>query len=493
MKKIVTSEQMRAADAQAITNEPVESIDLMERASSRFVTAFCELFDLSVKVLILAGPGNNGGDGLAIARLLNSKGFHVKVGMSSTSNLSADCEENLKRLSLPLDKISGSTINSNFDVLIDALFGSGLNRPLEGEFREIVELVNKSDVPVVSVDIPSGLMSDQVDLSAVCVQANYTLTFQRPKLTFFIPEIGKYCGEVTVLDIGLDESFIDALPSGFYLVEEVDVQIRPRDKFAHKGVYGHAQIFAGSQGKMGAAVLCANAALRSGVGLCTVHIPSRGEEILQSSLPEAMALLDLNEDYITSGEVLPKASAICVGPGIGTEKATSDWLSNFLSKNEKPLILDADALNIISQDQALLDLIHGRAILTPHLGELERLIGPSTHGLERIEKVKRLAEKHDLVILIKGAHSAIVSPNGDVYFNPTGNSGMATAGSGDVLSGIIVSFLAQGLSRRDALISAVYLHGSAGDIAKDAFGEVSLMASDLLKLLPKAISNVRYT
>lgn len=490
MKKILSAEQTRAADAFTIANEPITSVELMERAAHCFVEAFVQLYDNQASVCVVVGKGNNGGDGLAIARMLNEKGVTVSVKLKALDGLSADANVNLQRLYIEPQLLEKPYDFNNADVIIDALFDSGLNRPLSGEFAALVTAMNQSGKPIVSVDIPSGLMADNISLDSTIVEARQTLTFQRPKLTFLFPESGGYCGDLEVLDIGLDEDFIEAQETPYFMLDKSDISIPSRKKFDHKGKFGHAQFFVGSKGKMGAAVLSTTAALRVGAGLVTAHIPSRGEEILQTAVPEAMVTLDQDQDIVSSGELLPKTNAICIGPGIGTAEKTKVWLSRFLANIDMPVILDADAINIIAADQVLLNAIRGKAILTPHLGELERLIGPTKNGLDRLQKVVDLASAYNVVFIVKGAYTAVVAPSGQVFFNSTGNPGMATAGSGDVLAGVIVGLLAQGLSLVDSAKTSVYIHGSAGDKAKKALGEPSIVASDLLQYLPKTITNV---
>lgn len=493
MKKIISAAQTRDTDQYTIENEPIPSIDLIERASLAFVNKFMDLYEKSQAVIVISGSGNNGGDGLAVARLLSERGYKVRaVLVRFGDSLTHDCQVNLERLNgQVIELLEGSTI-PNFEepIMIDAIFGSGLNRPVESWLKQLIEQINDFEKQVVSIDIPSGLMADDINEEACVIKAQQTITFQREKLSFLFPESGKFCGDLHVVDIGLNENFIQSLASKHFMLDLDDVTLPVRSNFDHKGTYGHLQVFAGSKGKMGAAHLAAKAALRSGVGLCSIHTAGCGLDVLQTNLPEAMVVDDKNENVISSGRILAKANAICVGPGIGTDPETILWFEEFLEHLKKPAVLDADAINIIGQNQYLMDFLPKGTILTPHLKELERMIGESANGLDRLEKVKKLTERYGIYILIKGAYSAIVTPQSEVFFNPTGNPGMATAGSGDVLAGIIGSLLAQGLSSKQALISSVYLHGLAGDIAKKELGEPSIMASDLLNNLPKSISNV---
>ncbi len=492
MKKIITAEQTREADQWAIQNEPISSIDLMERASHAFVNQFKQYFSTTKRITVIAGPGNNGGDALAIARILSVQGYTLRCLILDFGKATLDNETNRKRLACPSRFISsGDTLElDGSDVIIDGVFGSGLSRPVQGWLADQFELINQSTAFKVSIDIPSGLFSNEINQNGAIIKADRTISFQRPKLTFMLPETGNYCGEFDVVNIGLDEGFIESRTSQFYLLESQDIHLPKRKKFDHKGVYGHVKLFVGSKGKMGAAYLSGKASLKVGVGLCTLHLPQCGLEILQTNLPEAMVEIDDHENVISTGRVGDKNNVVCIGPGIGTDPLTKLWLAKFLEELEVPAVLDADAINIIAEQQHLLDFLPSGSILTPHLGELSRLIGETNDSLGRIAKVKALSQKHHIYILIKGAHSAIVTPSEDVVFNYTGNPGMATAGSGDVLSGMISGLLAQGMGSEDALKAAVYLHGSSGDLAKNHLGEVSIMASDLLNFIPKSISNV---
>ena len=499
MRKIITAEQTKAADAFTISNEPIPSIELMERASKAFADAFSNFFSLQKKVLVLAGTGNNGGDGLAVARLLRQMGYQVEINLIRISGqVSPDCQINFDRLERSsIKEISGEDeiVLAESDVIIDAIFGSGLNRPVSGFVAEMIRKINSSNLPVVSIDIPSGLLTDQIDLEGAVINAAKTITFQRPKLTFLLPETGSYAGEWTVSDIGLDEEFIQKQDSHFYYQELVDmVKLLPeRKKFQHKGDFGRVQVFSGSLGKIGAAFLCAKAVLRTGAGLLTVHIPKIGNEVMQTALPEAMVTLDKEEHIITNGELFDNTDTVCIGPGIGQNQKTSDWLERMIKNAKGSMVLDADALNLIARMEDGYKNIPIGSVITPHVGEFDRLFGIHLTSLDRLATIKSVASEQKIVIVLKGAHSAVGLPNGDIVFNTTGNAGMATAGSGDVLSGIITGLLAQGMSAIDAARLGVYLHGLAGDLAAKKNGKMSLMASDLLNELPDAITNVERT
>lgn len=494
MKKIITKDQVRAVDLYTIASEPITSVDLMERAAKAFVAVFTSLVPSQYSIHVVCGVGNNGGDGLAVARLLKRKGYDLTISLIEFSDrFSPDCEANLNRLNTDVKRVQ---IPEDFaiqeDVVIDTLFGSGLNRPIIGLGAEVINAINNAKAKVVSIDSPSGLFSDLMDFSGAIVYADHTIAFQRAKLSFLIPDSGKYVGEFTVVDIGLDEDFIESQLSDYYMLEARDVHhaLPNRKKFQHKGDFGRVQIFSGSFGKIGAAFLCGKAVLRAGAGLLTLHIPQCGYNIIQTNLPEAMVTVDVFSNEISSGQIRESTDVICIGPGIGTSKPTVDWFKALLKGVDKPMVLDADALNILALHPELMESVPEKSILTPHVGEFNRLFGVSKCGLERIEKLKSVATDRNWIIVLKGAHSTIGLPNGKVVFNTTGNAGMATAGSGDVLAGIITGLLAQGMTGEDAALTGVFLHGYAGDLAEKRVGKVSLMASDLLNELPKAIINV---
>ncbi len=499
MKKILTTEQIRLADQFTIENEPIASIDLMERVSVAFVSHLRPLISIKSKIQVVCGGGNNGGDGFAIARLLKSEGFEIDVCLiQHGSKLSDDCQTNLDRIGIDNVHIitNADALEISGDIVIDAILGSGLNRSVEGGLLEgVIKKINRSNVKVVSVDIPSGLFADDIELSGEIIKANQTISFQSPKLSFLIPESGSYVGEFIVADIGLDHEFVKSQDSPYALIEakDVSVMLPKRNKFQHKGDFGRVQVFAGSLGKMGAAFLCSKAVLRTGAGLLTVHIPGCGYNILQSTLPEAMVTVDESKELISSGTVYETTNAVCIGPGIGTKKDTVSWLCNLLETVDVPMVLDADALNIISENKFLMDFIPEHSVLTPHVGEFHRLFGLCKNGKERIERMRSVAFDKKLVIILKGANSAVALPDGRVAFNSTGNVGMATGGSGDVLSGIITGLMAQGMNGQSAAIAGVFLHGMAGDLAEKKVGKMSLMASDLLFELPNAISNALET
>ena len=521
--KILTAEETRKADAYTIAHEPVKSIDLMERAAKACVSWLTSAVSpLSLdnrakgegwerssgvggEVRIFCGMGNNGGDGLAIARLLAAKKFKVEVYIIRYSDkCSPDFLINEKRLKkvkgVKIHNIASAagfplTINHQpLTIVVDCLFGSGLNKPVEGLAAEAVKLINRSGCPVVSIDIPSGLFADTHSLSkdAAIVRANHTLSFESPKLAFMFPENGEYVGGFTVLDIGLLEGFIAGLPSKNYFVRDIEARFlhKKRSRFGHKGTYGHALIVAGGYGKMGAAVLAGRACLSAGAGLVTAHIPKCGYEIIQTANPEVMVQTDSEEKSISDNIKIEKYNAIGIGPGIGMEKETQNALKVLIQNASIPLVLDADALNILSENKTWLSFLPPNCILTPHPGEFKRLAGQADNDFERLQLQKEFSIKHRVYLVLKGAQTCITCPDGDVYFNSTGNPGMATAGSGDVLTGIITGLLAQGYDSKKAAVLGVYLHGLAGDMAAARFSEESLISGNIIKFLGEAYKSL---
>jgi ADP-dependent NAD(P)H-hydrate dehydratase / NAD(P)H-hydrate epimerase len=495
MLKILTTSQIRALDAHSIKTEPIASIDLMERACSAFVSWFTSNFTNEYTIGIICGTGNNGGDGLGIARQLSIQGYDVNVWIVRGSMPeSDDFKINLERIlgKLPVFEIISESDQGLFadrSVLIDAIFGSGLSRPADGIYKQAIHCVNKSDAICIAVDIPSGLYADKPSEGEV-VHADHTVSFQLPKLSFLFPQSQLFVGEWHVVNIGLDKNFIRGAKSNYFLLEQEDIRdrIRPRKKFDHKGSFGHALLIAGSYGKIGAAVLSSRAALRSGTGLLTVHVPKCGYEIIQTSIPEAMVSVDDDAQSFSSSPDLKNVTSIGIGPGIGQDRKTLAAFKKLLETSAKPLVIDADALNLLGANRELLYLIPKNSILTPHPREFERLTGPWKDDFERLAKQVELAKKTETVILLKGAHSSIAAPDGTVFFSNTGNPGMATGGSGDVLTGIITGLLAQGYSPLDSALVGCWVHGLAGDRASGHFGQVSLIASDLIDYLPEAFS-----
>jgi len=498
--KIFRCDQVKEIDEFTIRNEPVASIDLMERAAAKLFDWYSNKFDRSGLIKIFAGPGNNGGDGLALARMLAHERYEVEVFFTAFSeNRSEEWKINRKRLeketSVPFTEIINSDeypLISEDDVIIDAIFGSGISRPAEGLAADVIKRINDSPAAVVSVDIPSGMFGEVNDhlSSDNTIMADYTLSFQFPKLAFMFPVCEKYIGEWFVLPIGLN--FIN-MKSPYNLLEKnmVAPLLKRRNKFDHKGKFGHGLLAGGSYGRMGAMVLGARAALCTGAGLITCHIPSSGNNIMQTAVPEAMAISDASEHCISGLGDAEKYDAAGIGPGMGTESRTQEALHRFLQESKKPLVIDADAINILSLNKEWIGLLTAGTILTPHPKEFERLAGETVSCYDRLQLQMEFAKNHRCIVVLKGAHTSIASPDGTVWFNSTGNPGMSTAGSGDVLTGMILSLLSQGYSPDEAAITGVYLHGLAGDIAAEKTGYESLTASDIISATGSAFRRLR--
>lgn len=497
MIKIFNSAQTKELDRYTIEHEPIASIDLMERACKAFVNWFVERYDVSHRVGIVCGTGNNGGDGLSIARVLQEFNYPVKVWIvRGAATETSDFQTNLKRIE---NKISVTEITANvspdiFDdcsILMDAIFGSGLSRSVDGVYADVINCLNQTKAIKISVDIPSGMYADKHSEGTV-FNADHTISFQFPKLAFLMPENNMFTGEWHLVDIGLSKKKTKEIITPYFLTSLKAVRgiLKPRNKFDHKGKFGHALLIAGSTGKMGACVLAARAAMRSGVGLLTVHVPKSGYVIVQTTVCEVMAMIDTSEDHFSDDVADEKFSVVGIGPGLGQHPDTHKALENLTEKFRKPMVIDADALNIISAQPSLQSLIPEGSILTPHPKEFERLAGTWSNDFERLELLKKFSTKINSVIVLKGAYSAIACPSGNVYFNPTGNAGMATAGSGDVLTGILTGLLAQGYAAEDAAKLGVFVHGLSGDMAAKENGMIALIASDLIRFLPAAFKKL---
>jgi len=492
--KILNAEQIREWDRYTIQQEAIASIDLMERAASSCVDwlgqhGFSDPESFRDPVTIFCGKGNNGGDGLAIARLLSQQHRHVNVYiMESGSAGTEDFQLNLERLHHPIRFIKSEKNFPSFgknEIIIDALLGSGLDRPLEGITAKLADHISNSGCKIISIDLPSGLPVDQ-PAKGNAIKSDHILSFQTYKLSFLLPENAAFVGEVHILDIGLYGQFYKDLQTNYELIDKeiISAIYKPRNRFAHKGNFGHAFIIAGSYGKMGAAILSARACLRSGAGLTSLHIPKYGYAVMQNSSPEAMVMTDFNSSIITKIEAdLSKFNSVGIGPGIGTAVETKKMLEEIFDSYKKPFVLDADALNLISSEKSLLNKIPAGSILTPHPKEFERLFGSSENTLARFQTAQQKAKELNLVIVLKGHHSFIATPGGKAWFNNTGNAGMAKGGSGDVLTGILTALVAQGYDTIEAAILGVYLHGLAGDLAAKKFSQEAILAGDIVESL----------
>lgn len=501
--KLFSTNQIAELDKYTIENEPISDIDLVERASLQISNWLVQRFSPDERIVVFAGPGNNGGDALAIARQLAGLDYKCSLYMlHSGKTLKGSSKINLQRLreqgKVEINEVAGVNdfpeINST-DVILDGMFGSGLTRSLSGLPAEIAAEINQRSNTVLSIDIPSGLMGEDNTGNKIAniIQADFTLTFQFPKLSFLFPENEKYVGKWEVLPIGLSPEGISQTPSIYTFVEKEEIQelLPARSRFAHKGTFGHALLLAGSFGKMGAAVLASKACLRAGVGLLTAHVPKMGYSIIQTAVPEAMASEDQHDSMCTEFPDLSPFSAIGIGPGLDQKQNSCRALCSLLEQAKVPLVLDADALNILSNNRDWLEKIPENSILTPHPGEFKRLVGETENSYDRIQKQIQFSKKYKIVLLVKGAFTSVSTPRGEIYFNSTGNSGMATAGSGDVLTGIILGLLSQGWTSESAAIAGVYVHGLAGDLASHRKSQFSLIAGDLIDFMGEAFLSLK--
>lgn len=499
--KIFPVKAIAEMDAYTIENEPILSVNLMERASRRLFDRIKEPY-AGRPFLVLAGPGNNGGDALVLARMLALNEFLVRVVLLDGERLSPDAAINRGRLRhlpqvavLELDKGDSLLPPAAGTVVLDGLFGAGLNRPLEGRALELVQQVNSWNCEVLAIDLPSGLMGEcnAANNKDGIVRASRTFSFEFPKLSFFFPGDHAFVGQWEVVPIGLHPDALAAHDSPWQLSEatEMAALLPTRTRFMHKGHFGHALLIAGSYGKMGAAVLAARACMKSGAGLLTVHVPHKTCHVLHCSVPEAMVSIDRSDLMFTEFPDLAPFVAVGVGPAIGTRSNATVALGELLDKiGERPLVLDADALNILALKPELLARLPKNTVLTPHPGEFKRLVGAWDNDYERLQKAVAFCRQYQVVLVLKGAYTTVVDAGGQCYFNPTGNPGMATAGSGDALTGLVLGFLAQGLLPLDAARLAVYVHGLAGDLAAEEEGWAALTASDLIARVGPAIKSL---
>ncbi len=517
--KIFTSEQVRRIDAYTIENEPIASIDLMERASRQLAAWITTVFANRVPFVFLVGPGNNGGDGLAVARLLSEHNYLAEVFLIRISpKLSSDASANLKRIlasgRVPVTEVKSAgdvRIENPEAVIVDALFGSGLTRVAGGLAADVIAHVNSLPNLRIAIDIPSGLFGEDNrgnDPGAI-LRADYTLALQFPSLSFFFAENQEYTGIWEVLPIGLHPVIMERenTPYRYLNAEFLAARLRSRKKFAHKGNFGHALLISGCYGMMGAAVLASQACLRSGIGLLTCHVPKFGYKILQTSVPESLVSIDQSDIIFTEAPGLEAFSSIGVGPGLGCKSNSGKALKALIESARVPMVIDADALNLLAANPEWIGLLPENTILTPHPREFDRLVVRSgdTGTANSVESGKtyeasgynrhlvqmEFARKHKLIVVLKGAHSSIAFPDGSCWFNTTGNPGMATAGSGDVLTGMILSLLGQGYSPADSALLGVYLHGLAGDLAAEAASEESLVAGDIIASLGHAFQYLK--
>lgn len=496
--KILNVDQIRALDQSTIQNEPIAPINLMERAALAFVDWFADHFPATTPTKIFCGLGNNGGDGLAIARLLLEREYPVEVYVVRYApRESDDFMHNHRRLKLITENIHYIELAQDIpglrqhEVVIDAILGSGLTRPTEGIVKSTIEAINRAPARVVSVDIASGLYADRPNLATdVILEPDYTITFQLPKLAFVLPQNGRFVGDWHIVDIQLHKRYINVAPTPYYFTQPQDARLllRKRGRFSNKGSFGHALLLAGSYGKIGAAVLAARACLRSGVGLLTVQVPQCGYAVLQTAVPEAMCRPDRNPNVLTGtsdieGSSPTDYSSIGIGPGMGKAPETLAMLRVLLPSLKKPIVVDADALNLLSENRDLLKKLPANSILTPHPKEFERLTRKWDDDYQKLDILREFAKRYGVVVVLKGAYSAVATPEGDVHFNSTGNPGLSTGGTGDVLTGILTALLAQGYDSIEAAVLGVFAHGLAGDEAARQRGTIGMTASDVIDAL----------
>jgi len=498
--KILSKENLQEADKLTIEKQQIKSDELMERAAIQlFGWLKTQLKEGAPRIHLFCGIGNNGGDGLALARLLLNDGYEVEVYVVNFSDKrSDDFLLNLSRLKEQklwpefLDENTDLPELPASDIIIDAIFGIGLNRPAEAWVKEIIKHLNASKAYKIAVDVPSGLYLDKApDDKEAIVKANTTISFQLPKLVFFLPETADFTGNVEIVDLGLDEEFITKVAPEALLISRKEAQhlYKPRQKFSHKGTFGHNLVVGGSYGKIGSVVLATKASLRIGAGKVTALIPNCGYQILQSTVPEAMVITSENDNHLVSTDIDLKIESICFGIGAGENKETAEFLKQILKEVKVPLLIDADGLNLLSKNPDFYTLLPKKSILTPHPGELKRLLGDWEDDFDKLEKAKAFSKKHQLILVIKGAYTLIIADE-NIYVNTTGNPGMATAGSGDVLSGVVSGLLSQGYDPLIATVFGVYLHGKAGDFAAQKLGFEAVIADDVIENLGNAYKSL---
>jgi ADP-dependent NAD(P)H-hydrate dehydratase / NAD(P)H-hydrate epimerase len=493
---ILSAQQIKDWDAFTIQHEPVSSVDLMERAAAACVEWILKKQWIERPFRVFCGKGNNGGDGLAIARMLLQRGIAVSIYILENGKPgSPDFQINLQRLHEGSAQISYIQDTAHFpaigedEIIVDALFGYGLNAPLKEPAASLVRHINASNAHVIAIDLPSGLFADLSSIGGVIIHAQDTLSFQTYKTALLVQENAPYIGNVHILDIGLHPRFLEtATPTQYFVTDKmIRALLKPRGAFAHKGIFGHALLIAGSYGKIGAAVLAAKAIVHSGAGLLTCYLPSCGYNIMQTSLPEAMVLTDEHEKILTQlPSEIEKYTVIGVGPGIGTAEATQKLISFVIRRFQKPIVVDADGLNCLSLQPELIGQLPRQSVLTPHPKEFDRLFGHHENDFSRLETAKQKATAFNINIVLKGHHTLTATSDGKMFFNSTGNPGMAKGGSGDVLTGVITSLAAQGYEPAQAAIIGVYLHGLAGDYAANALGQHAMTPTHTITFLSQA-------
>lgn len=491
--KIFSAAQIKACDAYTIHASGISSIDLVERAATACAEYIVRHFSTDTPFVFLCGMGNNGADGLALARIMLKHGYAVKIFLlQHRTEISPEGKINLNKIlvinAALVEYVEPETFLADLQenvVLIDAVLGSGINRTVEGWLADFFAHINHLHNYKIAIDIPSGMPADNIlDDTAAIIAVNETLSFQLMKRCFLHPETEQYSGQVHLLDIGLHQAFIDGTHTHYQTIdaEWVASFIKKKANFSYKNQHGHTFIIGGSKGKGGAAILATRAALRSGVGLVTSIVPQQNYTAIQTAAPEAMCITS-GESFIENVEQADAASSFGIGIGMGTEEATTNAFVNFVEHCNKPTVFDADALNILAQHIELMNKIPENSILTPHLGECDRLFGKSINSMQRVEHIRMQAMRYKVCIVLKGHRTVIATPEGDCFYNTNGNAGMAKGGSGDVLTGLLAGLLAQGYKAEDAALLGVFLHGSSGDIAEQFQGQQAMNAGDLISNL----------
>jgi NAD(P)H-hydrate epimerase len=492
--KIFTKEQIKEADKYTIDNEPVASIDLMERAAEAIAGWINQNIDRQNPLLFVIGKGNNGGDGLAVARILHRKGFGCVVYLAYGSGFTnEECRINLERLPSDIPFIDSLAAIDGRAIIIDALLGTGISGNVRGPAASVIAQINSLNNKVIAIDLPSGMSADATTLSYCdskadspqIIEADLTLTLEFPKLAMLLPETGEYAGTIITLPIGLSKQYLTQTETPYHYIDKtlIDRLKRKRSKFAHKNTYGHALLICGSKNMIGAAILATGAALRSGCGLVSVHIPYNERVAMQTRFPSAILSFDKSGNFSEMPDDVSKYNAVGTGCGLGTRPETAKAFEILLKSVKTPMVIDADALNIIAYNKELLKYIPANSVLTPHPGELKRLTGEWNSAEDKSQKIMNLSTETQSIIVAKGAHTAVYLPDGTRYFNSTGNPGMAKGGSGDVLTGLITGLLARGYTGSEAAIIGVYCHGLAGDKAQEKYGQESMNSYDLIEFL----------
>lgn len=499
--KLPNAHQLKELDAYTIQKKEITSAELMETASRQIAKFIYEhIYQNERPIVVFAGPGNNGGDGLAVARLLNHKGINnIHVFLFNTNNsLSEDCHTNAERLRNECPDVDFTEVKQQFEapklstdtIIIDALFGTGITKPLSGGFASLVQFINAAGAETISIDMPSGLMCEDntYNSPSAIARAATTLTVGLPKLALLLADNQRYTGQTYVLPIGLEYEALNDMEINFFITErhEIKNMLKQRPAFGHKGTFGNALLIASKYGMAGAAVLAAKACLRTGVGKVTIHTPKCNNNILQIAVPEAVLHHDTDEHLFATPFNSDKYQGIAIGPGIGTDKRTALALIEQISHTATRLVIDADAINILGDHRGWIAQVPKGTIFTPHPIEMQRLGICNSDSFSILLEAINIAKTHHFYVILKGHYTAVCTPEGKAYFNPTGNSGMATAGSGDVLTGIILSLVAQKYTALNACRLGVYLHGLAGDLAAKNLGEQCITASDLIDYLPAA-------